>query len=258
MIAKLFLIICVLCTNKVLVSCLRYGGYEDSLSSDSHKPKVKIVSKNSSRPVVEKVGGHLKLSCDVVGGRFPVDFTWRKVGESDPIRSGVFNSGRSSSLEIHNLSLAVEGNYSCEASNAYGTHQAFFFLAIERPPKWLSKPGDIQVGPRDTFNIQCSGDGQPPPNITWKRQIGSEWRDLFQSTNVFTKKSKTEITGQQLIKERDEGKYGCEVSNGVNSSLWSEFMIKVGDRIWFFGEMTGAIQLTLIAPNSTNHSLTTN
>ncbi|XP_074595941.1 cell adhesion molecule Dscam2-like [Brevipalpus obovatus] len=99
------------------------------------------------------------------------------------------------------------------------------------PPQWLSKPIDMQVGPKEHFNIKCEGIGYPLPSIHWKKLIDSEWRDLFESSNTFTKISSTETTGHQLIKEKDEGKYGCEVSNGINPSLWTEFMIKVSGEI---------------------------
>lgn len=65
--------------------------------------------------------------------------------------------------------------------------------------------------------------------------LDSEWKDLFESTGVFTKISPNEITGHQLVKERDEGMYGCEVSNGINPNLWAEFRIEISGKNHNFG-----------------------
>lgn len=125
-----------------------------------------------------------------------------------------------------------------------------FSMFWSGPPQWQSKPTDLRVGPREKFNIKCSGIGHPDPSVLWRKQIGlfirqtnwfdlipvyligSEWQDLFESTGIFTKISSTEISGHQLVKERDEGKYGCEITNGINPSLWTEFMIKISGKIF--------------------------
>lgn len=83
-------------------------------------------------------------------------------------------------------------------------------------------------------------------SLTWIiLSADSEWQDLFESSNTFIRITPNEITGDQLIKERDEGKYGCEVSNGINPSLWSEFMIKISGKMIHFGKAKGAFEFII-------------
>lgn len=64
--------------------------------------------------------------------------------------------------------------------------------------------------------------------------IDGKWQDLLEFTNSFDKISPNEISGRQLVKERDEGNYGCEVSNGISPSLWSEFSIRISGKLSHF------------------------
>ncbi|XP_074605134.1 CAVP-target protein-like [Brevipalpus obovatus] len=192
------------------------------------------VSLNSER-LVQKSGQRSYISCVLQGGSVPVHFEWLKDGKTVQTSRNIEIdiSKKMSALILESLSMSDAGNYTCRASNSFGSHQATSHLVIEGPPQWQAKPSDIRVGPKERFNIQCIGIGHPSPTVIWKKQIDSEWRDLLESSNVFSRISPTEIAGNQLNKEKDEGKYGCEVSNGINPSLWTEFMIKVSGKLFY-------------------------
>ncbi|XP_074595144.1 cell adhesion molecule DSCAM-like [Brevipalpus obovatus] len=182
--------------------------------------------------IVLKAGKQASFTCILEQGSLPVEFEWLK--ENNVFRSSsnaaVEKSQRTSSLIIQSITISDSGNYTCKVSNSFGSDMSTSQLIVEGPPQWLSKPQDMRVGPRERFTIKCSGIGHPSPTITWKRQIDSSWKDLFDSSSVFTKISPAEISGSQLMKERDEGKYGCEVSNGINPNLWTEFQIQVSGK----------------------------
>ncbi|XP_074605119.1 cell adhesion molecule Dscam1-like [Brevipalpus obovatus] len=202
---------------------------EIHLTMSNGRPKI-----NTLQPrIVLKAGKPASLTCVLAEGSLPVDFEWLK--ENNVIRSSkntvIDKSQRTSSLFIETLTIPDSGNYTCKASNQFGSDISTSQLIVEGPPQWLSKPQDMRVGPKERFTIKCSGIGHPSPAITWKRQIDSSWKDLFDSSSVFTKISSTEISGSQLMKERDEGKYGCEVSNGINPNLWTEFQIQVSGKM---------------------------
>lgn len=61
----------------------------------------------------------------------------------------------------------------------------------------------------------------------------SEWLDLSESSTSFVVSSENEITGR-LVKEKDEGKYACEISNGISPNLWIEFEVRVSGKFVFF------------------------
>lgn len=53
----------------------------------------------------------------------------------------------------------------------------FTIFSQKGSPQWLVKPMDMLVGPRERFNIQCSGIGYPLPSVSWKKQIGESFKE---------------------------------------------------------------------------------
>ncbi|XP_074593968.1 cell adhesion molecule Dscam1-like [Brevipalpus obovatus] len=198
------------------------------LSSSNERPKISPTPPK----ILLKTGEMASFTCILQKGSLPVEIEWLK--GNNIIRSSsnavIEKNQRTSNLIIQSITISDSGNYTCKVSNSFGSDISTSQLIVEGPPQWLSKPQDMRVGPKERFTIKCSGIGHPSPTITWKRQIDSSWKDLFDSSSVFTKISPTEISGSQLMKERDEGKYGCEVSNGINPNLWTEFQIQVSGK----------------------------
>ncbi|XP_074593818.1 cell adhesion molecule Dscam2-like [Brevipalpus obovatus] len=206
----------------------------------NESPKISL----KPQKLIQKAGQPTDFTCTIQRGSLPVQFEWLKDGKSieSTTKLEIDTSKKSSALFLQSLSISDGGNYSCRASNSFGFDQSTSNLIVEGSPQWLAKPTDMHVGPKERFNIQCSGIGYPQTSVSWRKQIDSEWRDLFESSSVFTRVSPTELSGNQLVKERDEGKYGCEVSNGINPSLWTEFIIKVSGKANYFGKITGALE----------------
>ncbi|XP_074605146.1 cell adhesion molecule Dscam1-like [Brevipalpus obovatus] len=205
--------------------------YVLNCANSNESPRVSL----NPQKLVQKAGQQTYFSCLLQKGSLPVQFEWlhdEKFIQSSP-NIVIDSSKKSSNLIFESLSASNAGNYTCRASNNFGSDVSTSNLIVEGPPQWQAKPSDIRVGPKERFNIQCIGIGHPSPTVIWKKQIDSEWRDLSESSNVFSKISPTEIAGNQLNKEKDEGKYGCEISNGINPSLWTEFMIKVSGKTSF-------------------------
>ncbi|XP_074605118.1 cell adhesion molecule Dscam2-like [Brevipalpus obovatus] len=203
---------------------------EFCLVISNEQPKISPIPTRT----LSKTGKQATFSCHLEQGNLPVDFKWLK--GNDEIRSSenivIDTSKRISGLMIKSLATADTGNYSCLVSNSFGSDVSTFQLIVEGPPQWLAKPQDIRVGPRERFNIQCSGIGYPPANVLWKKLVDSDWRDLFEATKSFTKISPTEISGSQLMKDQDEGKYGCEITNGIEPNLWTEFQVKISGKFY--------------------------
>ncbi|XP_074593506.1 protein sax-3-like [Brevipalpus obovatus] len=201
--------------------------------SSNEPPKVSV----TPQKMIQKAGQQAFFSCVLNKGSQPVQFDWFKNDENlKPSQTiAIETSKKSSNLILESVVLANSANYSCRASNPFGSDHSTSILLVEGSPQWLVKPSSMRVGPEERFNIQCSGMGHPTPSVTWKKQINEEWLDLFEATSAFNKISPNEISGHKLIKEKDEGKYGCEISNGINPSLWSEFVIKISGKKSYFG-----------------------
>ncbi|XP_074605114.1 protein turtle homolog B-like [Brevipalpus obovatus] len=203
-----------------------------SMLSISRSQDIPEISLNHQK-LTQKVGKPAHFLCSLEKGNLPVTFEWLKDGvllKSSP-KIAIGTSERISSLTLESAARSDAGNYTCRALNSFGSRISTASLLVEGPPQWLSKPIDIRVGPKEKFSLKCSGVAHPSPTTSWKKLIDSEWQDLFASTTNFIRISSTEISCSQLVKERDEGKYGCEISNGMNPNLWVEFKIEVSGKI---------------------------
>lgn len=58
---------------------------------------------------------------------------------------------------------------------------------------------------------------------------GSEWIELFETQTSFRKVSEGEIEAA-LLNKGDEGLYGCELSNGIEPNLWTQFQVKLSGK----------------------------
>lgn len=67
--------------------------------------------------------------------------------------------------------------------------------------------------------------------ISYETESG--WVNIFDGTTPFIVNSDHEIVAQKLIKEKDEGKYACEISNGISPDLWTEFVIRISGKSFF-------------------------
>ncbi|XP_074594772.1 cell adhesion molecule DSCAML1-like [Brevipalpus obovatus] len=201
---------------------------EICLVNSNEPPKISPVPPR----IFHKVKEQALFSCILQKGSLPVEFQWSKGG--DVMRTSgnivIETSKRISSLVIESLSTSDMGNYSCKASNSFGSDTSTTQLLVEGPPQWLTKPSNRQVGPKEHFDLECNGIGYPNPTVSWRKQIDSGWQDLFESATAFVKTSRSKISASQLNKDRDEGKYVCEVSNGVNPSLWADFEVKISGK----------------------------
>ncbi len=65
------------------------------------------------------INSSLSLTCSVTEGRF--DWTWTRLTTGDSLTSRVLNAGRTSVLELSQLSSTDDDTYQCRASHTFGT-----------------------------------------------------------------------------------------------------------------------------------------
>lgn len=95
-------------------------------------PKVTL----SSQKLVQKAGQRVLIPCGLQEGSLPVKFEWLKDGKLiQPSKNvDIDASKRFSTLILDFLSMMDAGNYTCRASNSFGTNQAHSHLTVEGKP----------------------------------------------------------------------------------------------------------------------------
>ncbi|XP_006009844.1 neural cell adhesion molecule L1-like protein isoform X4 [Latimeria chalumnae] len=171
------------------------------------KPKFLIPFGHHSERTVVK-GEHLHLECIAEGLPTP-DISWIKVaGDLPSERTSEENFGKV--LKIINISGLDEGIYQCTAKNSEGATEHKFWVTVEEPPQWISKPESkvYVIGSHDV--LTCEASGKPKPIIQWMK----DGKPIDESNSP----SHQGITLSNL-QPHDSAVFQCEASNKYGSIL---------------------------------------
>ncbi|XP_054160426.1 cell adhesion molecule DSCAM-like [Oppia nitens] len=220
-----------------IYTCIAFGEKNSDIVKQSFKMKVKVP------PVIEgfsfnnklEAGMRTRIYCNVAQGDQPVSIKFYK--DEQLLSTGARDDGitvqevdpYSLSLAIANLSAIHNGNYSCVASNEAATVSYNSYLVVNVPPKWIIEPKNTDTVEGNAVRIDCSADGFPIVQITWKRLQDSfngetNTMAVHQQYLLIRSGPKYQVFQNGSLKianveEADEGQYLCQGSNGIGSGL---------------------------------------
>ncbi|XP_011348156.1 leucine-rich repeats and immunoglobulin-like domains protein 3 isoform X2 [Ooceraea biroi] len=146
-------------------------------------PKPRIIEEPGNQMSIK--GDNVTLVCRATStADAPLQFTWKhdnvqldssylqtNIGSSE---SGVTEA--SSILHLINVTHANAGRYQCMVTNNYGTtYSAKAKLSVLVFPTFSKIPHDIRVTAGSTARLECSAEGQPPPQIAWQKDGGNDF-----------------------------------------------------------------------------------
>ncbi|KAH6928692.1 hypothetical protein HPB50_018635 [Hyalomma asiaticum] len=131
-------------------------------------------------------------------------------------------------LVIDPASAESSGNYTCAATNAFGSDAQTAHIEVSVPPAWKKVPGDTEVREGGNRSFQCIAFGSPKPNVTWSKKEESRdgWMRLRADSRFSFEGSTMTIVDLQLS---DTGTYSCVASNGVGQGITATFQLRVND-----------------------------
>ncbi|XP_050670945.1 cell adhesion molecule Dscam2-like [Leptidea sinapis] len=127
-------------------------------------------------------GGSTQATCSLVSGDKPIQFSWHK--DNLPIPSVLKveqkNMDFFTILVIQDLNSMHSGEYSCRATNDYGSATHTASLVVKEPPSWVWKAQNTSVSAGAAVLLPCSAKGQPLPRISWEYSTdGENWRHIM-------------------------------------------------------------------------------
>ncbi|CAG9094267.1 unnamed protein product [Plutella xylostella] len=131
-----------------------------------------------------EVGGSTQASCTLVSGDKPIQFTWLKdnLPISPLLKTEQKNMDFFSILIIQELTSGHSGDYTCRASNDFGSVSHTAVLSVKEPPAWVSRAQNTSVSAGAALLLPCAARGQPNPRISWEySQDGENWRHVLWS-----------------------------------------------------------------------------
>ncbi|XP_017474613.1 PREDICTED: protein sax-3 isoform X1 [Rhagoletis zephyria] len=135
-------------------------------------------------------GSSVTFPCRVGGDPMP-DVLWLRTASGGNMPLDRVSVLEDRSLRLERVTIADEGEYSCEADNVVGAISALGTLTVYAPPKFIQRPTSksIELGADTSF--ECRASGNPRPTLFWtiknNRTIifpGAPPLDRFQSLNT--------------------------------------------------------------------------
>ncbi|XP_067052599.1 uncharacterized protein [Acropora muricata] len=142
------------------------------------------------------------LKCTVDGNPTP-KISWFKQNSLLPVGRHVVEP--SGALIVRDVKPGDDGVYSCKAENLLGSVNASAKLTVQFGPQLFLSANRMLAQENENVTITCNATGQPLPQITWSKFVGT------------LPKSRTYVSNGVIrirqVKKTDSGTYICEADN---------------------------------------------
>ncbi|CAM1303015.1 Uncharacterised protein r2_g1302 [Pycnogonum litorale] len=205
------------------------GGQSDSQSVHMNvllKPEIDLSAPRRNLPE----GGSITLTCTIIQGDDPINFSWKRNGKLMTFNKGtdITSTKLYSLIQIRKLNYSHRGTYTCSAENPAGRTEKSVEVTVSVAPKWEKKPKDINSGVGEDVRITCTGSGNPIPSTEWFKFDNTGISPIDENNSKYKfEDNKTTVVIRGIDKSLDQSKYRCVITNGVMPDLVKEITVKV-------------------------------
>ncbi|GAB0090251.1 Peroxidasin [Sergentomyia squamirostris] len=117
-----------------------------------------------------RVGEEVVLDCEAEGNPSPLLSWERDDGQQIVFTARIYLTGNQ--LHIKDAKESDSGLYVCVAENSVGSTETVVSVEIQNlanPPHLIIEPYDLETLQGATIELPCMGDGDPPPQVKWKK-----------------------------------------------------------------------------------------
>ncbi|KAL3218030.1 hypothetical protein MRX96_050897 [Rhipicephalus microplus] len=164
----------------------------------------------------------------------PYRIAWQKDGvdlreNADRVSVSYPNTKRSSTLSIASLQPEDVGNYTCSASNSFGSDSFTAALVVHDGPKIKEFEFPTNLSPGDTVAVVCliQKGSSGPYELSWRKDD----RPVVPSASLTVTSSKGGPTSTLTIADvsaRDSGNYSCVARNAAGSDRVTAYLAVTG------------------------------
>ncbi|CAF4952593.1 unnamed protein product [Pieris macdunnoughi] len=170
-----------------------------------------------TKHIIIHMGQLLNLTCPATGRPLP-HVTWVKHPYSELEPSAKINLSRDNyTLAINNTDVLDSGKYSCVMTNKVGATEIIFDVVVQKAPS-IAPSGNASekhvIALRRSIVLKCETDGNPPPRITWLKDIQRLHENLPNIENLLS----TSLLSIWSVSVRDAGQYICIAENEAGTA----------------------------------------
>lgn len=188
-------------------------------------PEPKVVEHPKAHTAIK--GRSANLNCSATSNPFSnMTFLWKKNNDNiskpmvqENVTISATGQHRATSvLIIPNVTHADSGKYQCIVSNNFGTtYSSKAKVNIATFPRFIKTPTNVTVKTGETAPLNCAATGDPPPEISWKKDGGNDFpaarerrMEVMPTDHVFF-----------IIdaKTSDMGVYSCAAKNAAGTII---------------------------------------
>ncbi|XP_029766379.1 titin-like, partial [Terrapene carolina triunguis] len=177
-----------------------------------------------------------KFSCEIETAP-NVRFQWYRAGREiyDGDKYSIHTTKYVSTLEIPRPQVVDCGEYSCKASNQYGSVSSTAILTVTEafPPTFLTRPESITTFVGKSARFLCTVSGTPVIDTVWQRDGAAISSSEHHKISTVDNKHILEI---KHVTVNDRGVYTCKASNKFGADICQGEMVII-DKPHFIKEL---------------------
>lgn len=170
-------------------------------------------------------GEKVRVVCSAASGATPLSFQWLRDGQR--LNDGAHHVSIKtfddfSVLEVSNVGVAHNGNYTCALKNLQGSDSYSSQLLVQAAPEWVTKPRDTSSALNGPASLDCLAVGYPTPTVRWSREETVSDDVELRPVPLGGARVSLLANGTLVIREvrkEDAGRYRCVASNGLGQDL---------------------------------------
>ncbi|KRT84854.1 Immunoglobulin [Oryctes borbonicus] len=189
-------------------------------------------------------GGNISISCVAMSSSpSPMTFQWKKdnidLTDAVVINRRIGQDGKNTEMEsqlnISKVQQTDAGKYQCVVSNTFGTtYSQKSSITVLIYPKFEKIPQNVTVPAGDTAKLECAATGEPPPEIAWQKDGGTDFpaaterrmHVMFSDDVFFIVRAKPS----------DMGMYSC-IAHNIAGTIVANATLVIQEKPYFVKEM---------------------
>ncbi|CAH0561804.1 unnamed protein product [Brassicogethes aeneus] len=214
-----------------------------SILTCNELPKPRL-TKEPDVEIMALKGENVSLNCEAMSSSNSImTFQWKKdnmeIINADITHNSTVVDNKTmignSQLNLRWVNNSNAGKYQCVVSNKFGTtYSNKSTMSVLVFPKFIKRPQNITVTAGETARLECAANGEPQPEIGWKKDGGNDFPAARERRMEYM--TNDDVFFILNAKESDMGVYSCTAHNAAGTNVANASLI-INDKPSFVKSM---------------------